>query len=56
MHLNNDGEVYKHCCDKWSNPKDELWIYHNDGKVGIYCIEHEHCLLGYENDLPEEKL
>lgn len=51
MHLNHEGEVYKHCCNKWTNPKEELWIPDDNGRVGIYCIEHDKVLLGFEDDL-----
>lgn len=51
MFLNSDGEVYKHCCNKWVDPKNELWIPNDTGRIGIYCIEHPEVLLGYEDDL-----
>ena len=53
MNLNHDGEVYKHCCQLWSNPKDELWMTLEDDRVEIRCIDHPEVLLGYADDLPE---
>jgi hypothetical protein len=53
MKLNDRGEVWKHCCMEWVDPKKELWIYQEDDRVAIYCMEHD-VLLGYEDDLPQE--
>ena len=51
MQLNHEGEVWKHCCQVWSDPNQELWISRDDGEVEIYCMLHSDCLLGYEKDL-----
>ncbi len=53
MLINHEGEIWKHCCSKWSAPKDELWIYKDDGEVEIYCINHDTVLLCLEKDLDE---
>ena len=53
MHTNSDGDIYKKCCDKWVAPKDELWIMQKD-RIAIYCKEHTHKFLCYEDELPEK--
>ena len=50
----NSGQVWKHCCLKYSDPYKELWIPDDLGRCGIYCIEHPEVLLGFEDDLPEK--
>ncbi len=54
MHLNDKGEVYKHCCMVWNDPNEELWIPDDTGRIGIYCMEHDQVLLGYEDEIPEK--
>lgn len=53
MHLNSDGQVYKPCCMAWVDPRNELWIPRDDGRVDIVCINHPEVHLEYEDDLPE---
>jgi hypothetical protein len=57
MQLNSDGEVYKHCCDKWTDPYAELWTDREDDKIAdIWCLEHPQVHLGYASDLDNKKI
>jgi len=49
---NSEGQIWKECCLHWTFPKDELWIFHSD-RIAIYCKEHEHKFLCYEDEIDE---
>ncbi len=53
MLINHEGEIWKKCCQHWSDPKNELWISCDDGEVEIYCFIHDTVLLCLEKDLDE---
>ena len=53
MQLNHEQtEVYCHACLQWHDLLTQtLWMPGDDGRVGIYCLNHDQVLLGFEDDI-----